>query len=113
MLIIRIILVKREKHCLTPPAANSSDIIIQIHGQTIDVDDSRKKELYYLEGTTATYSLRETRKPHATDNQQYYWRCMKKRTRNETTYYAWEMTTEPLFIDRKDLHVCSYINDYK
>jgi hypothetical protein len=37
--------VKREKHCHTPPVTSSSNIVVQIHGQIINIDDSNMTSL--------------------------------------------------------------------
>lgn len=92
---LRLILLKRENHCRSPPATSSANIVVQIDGQNINIDDSNMTSLNYSERTLAIYKCKNP-KPNATENQQS-WRCNRK---NNT--YSWEKigpNTTDLFCD--------------
>ena len=76
-------------HCCSAPVTNSSNIVVQIHGQNLNIDDMAwhgiddMASLYYPLGTRAIYKCK-TPRPNATYSEQE-WRC----TRNGRKY-LWE-----------------------
>jgi hypothetical protein len=75
--------VKREPHCPSPPASGDPNILIQIDGQNVNIDQNNIS-LNYSVGTTAIYKCKN---PLKSDSQK--WSC-----KNKKKGYIWEKNNE-------------------